>query len=87
MNLREISKGIIIRFASERLYQNIRKLHYLHKFKSYARNRADEDVDQELSIFKYLIKPGDSVVDVGANFGFVTSYLSRLVGERGCVYT
>jgi FkbM family methyltransferase len=34
-------------------------------------------------IFKKLIKPGDCVVDVGANIGYFTLLASKLVGWRG----
>ncbi len=32
-----------------------------------------------------LVKPGDCVVDVGANLGWFSCFLSRLVGEEGLV--
>src|SRR5882724_10781592 len=35
--------------------------------------------------FASLVAPGDTVVDVGANWGLHTLYLSRHVGERGVV--
>jgi FkbM family methyltransferase len=36
---------------------------------------------------RYLIRPGDSVIDLGANMGFYTKYLSDLVGPSGHVYS
>ena len=36
---------------------------------------------------KYLVKPGDSVLDIGANVGWYTNHLSLLVGEPGKVYS
>lgn len=38
-------------------------------------------------IVKRLIRPGDCVVDAGANVGYVTLLLSRWVGEAGCVHS
>src|SRR5918996_2262506 len=35
--------------------------------------------------FKKLIEPGDVAVDVGANWGLHTLYLSKLVGPEGLV--
>jgi FkbM family methyltransferase len=37
------------------------------------------------SLFEALIRPGDTVVDVGANLGFFTLLFSSLVGETGAV--
>ena len=37
-------------------------------------------------IFKQILKPGDIVVDVGANIGYFTLLSSKLVGYRGIVY-
>ena len=35
---------------------------------------------------KSIVKPGMTVVDIGANIGFYTKILSHLVGPRGTVY-
>ena len=37
-------------------------------------------------ICRRLLRPGDTVVDVGANCGVVTIYSSRLVGPKGHIY-
>jgi protein-L-isoaspartate O-methyltransferase len=34
-------------------------------------------------VVEELVSPGDVVLDVGANIGYFTLLLSRLVGERG----
>jgi FkbM family methyltransferase len=39
----------------------------------------------ESELFAQLVKPGMTVVDVGANVGYYTVLASRLVGERGRV--
>jgi len=41
----------------------------------------------ERGVFAKLIKEGDIVLDVGANIGFQSLLFSRLVGEKGMVYT
>lgn len=38
-----------------------------------------------VAMLKNIVRPGDTVVDVGANFGAYTGELSRLVGRRGRV--
>lgn len=41
--------------------------------------------EPELKVVKHLVKAGDMVVDVGANVGWYTNYLSKIVGEGGKV--
>lgn len=41
--------------------------------------------EKDLFVFRSLVPPGSTVVDVGANLGFVTTILSRLVGSDGGV--
>lgn len=40
----------------------------------------------ELELFRKTIKPGMTVVDIGANIGLYTIVAARLVGERGKVF-
>jgi len=42
--------------------------------------------DPEIRILKRFVKPGDTVVDVGAHRGAYTWHLSRLAGSTGHVY-
>jgi FkbM family methyltransferase len=42
--------------------------------------------EPEVEPIKCFIRPGDSAIDLGANIGWYTTVLSRLVGERGKVY-
>ena len=42
--------------------------------------------EAEVEPIKCFVRPGDSVIDLGANIGWYTTVLSRLVGERGKVY-
>jgi FkbM family methyltransferase len=39
----------------------------------------------ELAVLKNVVKAGDTVLDVGANIGYLTCYLSYLVGHMGHV--
>ena len=42
--------------------------------------------EAEVEPIKCFVRPGDSVIDLGANIGWYTAVLSRLVGEHGKVY-
>jgi FkbM family methyltransferase len=47
------------------------------------KNRQDA---YEISLMKSSIKSGDTVLDIGANIGFMSRVLSKCVGVSGCVY-
>lgn len=40
---------------------------------------------QMLVTISSLVKPGNTAVDAGANIGVITTFMSKLVGEQGCV--
>src|SRR5678815_787798 len=40
----------------------------------------------ETRLMAAVVKPGDVVADIGANFGWFTTHLGRLVGEHGRVH-
>lgn len=42
--------------------------------------------EPELEILPYAVRPGDTVLDIGANFGLYAYHLAKLVGETGRVY-
>lgn len=45
------------------------------------------DLDRKITwICSQLVRPGDTVLDIGANIGMVTLWLSKLVGEQGKVH-
>jgi FkbM family methyltransferase len=46
------------------------------------KNRQDK---REISLMKQYIKTGENVLDIGANIGFYTKILSKLVGNKGQV--
>lgn len=54
-----------------------------HYYAPSVRTFWEDDVEP----IKALVKPGDSVIDMGANFGWYTNVLSSLVGTTGKVYS
>jgi FkbM family methyltransferase len=42
--------------------------------------------ESEVSVLRYFVKPGDTVIDVGAYFGDLTLPMSQLVGGTGRVF-
>ena len=40
----------------------------------------------EIALLKKYIKPGDTVLDIGANIGYYAEILSNIVGEKGTVH-
>lgn len=42
--------------------------------------------EHELRALANIVRPGDVVLDVGANIGYLTCYLAHLVGSAGHVY-
>ena len=64
------------------MVQLIKKHHYLKLLRS-----PSSEKEPELKIIRYLVKPGDSVIDIGANIGVYSKILSELVGPDGHVYS
>ncbi|MFC1604489.1 FkbM family methyltransferase [Planctomycetota bacterium] len=62
--------------------QIIKKRHYLRLLRSPLLEQ-----EPELRVVRYLVKSGDSVIDIGANIGVYSKILSELVGPDGHVYS
>jgi FkbM family methyltransferase len=75
-------KQLLLAVLPEPVTLRLKKHHYLRRLKQ---QRPDEE--QEFTVIARLVKPGDHVIDVGANYGVYMKFLSDLVGERGMVYS
>ena len=78
--LEDTIKRLLIKNTPDSILQCIKKAHYLRTLK-----KITEEKEPDLSVIRYLVAPGDSVVDIGANIGIYTKYLSALVGTKGRV--
>lgn len=72
----------IYRILPNKVRDKVRNLYYLKKFKS-----ASWDDEKDLSVLKYFIHPGNTVIDIGANFGLYTRFMAELTGAQGKVYS
>jgi len=59
----------------------LKKRHYLRLLKDQGPNE-----EPDFALIAKLVKPGDCVIDVGANYGVFMKFLSELVGDTGIVY-
>src|SRR5438045_1596543 len=49
--------------------------------------RSGRLYEPELELVRYAVQPGDTVLDIGANFGLYTYAMARAVGAAGRVYS
>lgn len=74
-------KNILFRLVPENIIIPIKKWHYLRKLRNFSEKEEDD-----LILLKFLVHEGDEAVDIGANIGIYTLFLSKYTGERGHVY-
>jgi FkbM family methyltransferase len=74
-------KGLVLGLP-EPLVKRLRRARALAVLRNFT-----EDEEPDLGVVKYLVRPGDTVLDIGANIGYYTRFLSERVGVAGCVYS
>ncbi len=62
--------------------RGLRNWHYFRKLSA-----AKLEDEAELGVVPLLVKPGNTVMDIGANFGLFTRFLSEAVGDGGQVFS
>jgi FkbM family methyltransferase len=86
-----VNRGILLIYIMDFNYTKIKIGNWMYKYcyplykLTYFKFKLKNDFD-EIRILKDLLKPGDFVLDVGANIGFYGGILSNLVGNSGMVY-
>jgi FkbM family methyltransferase len=78
--LRRIIKRVLAPFLPQGSYS------YLHSLSMARDIRSGTFSEPELDLIPFAVRAGETVVDVGANFGLYTYHLSRAVGPSGKVY-
>lgn len=73
-------KSLVALLPSE-IRQSILRLHFHKKF-----TEATLLDEPELAVIPALVRQGDTVFDIGANFGLFTKFLSQVAGETGRVF-
>jgi len=80
--VKRLLKRLAWKILPQSTIQFIKKRHYLRLLCSSLLEK-----EPELRVVLYLAKPGDTVIDIGANVGVYTKILSELVGPKGHVYS
>jgi len=79
-------------FQSAHVKQNLRYLlgdritSWIHAFRFYRNCIQNKKAEPELALIPYLVKEGDTVIDIGANNADWTYALAKQVGSTGHVY-
>lgn len=82
MSIRSLLKPLIFTLTPDLLLQRILRVYYLRTLKMFHESR-----EIDFKVLRYLVAPGATVLDVGANIGIYTAFLSKLVGGQGSVYS
>ena len=69
--MKTILKRLALILLPEPLLSIMKSFHYFRILRS-----VSDDFEPEFAIIKQLVYPGDYVVDIGANIGVYTKYLS-----------
>lgn len=84
MDLKAWSKHLALSFLPRRIREYARERYYRQVLSKPLREL--EQMEPDLKVVSRVVQPGDSVVDVGANYGIYTKCLAELVGRDGKVF-
>ena len=77
---RDAAKKLALRLLPNFALAQLKKVHYANVLR-----RASGTDEPDLTVVRYLVQPGQIVVDIGANIGIYTKFLSQCVGPSGKV--
>jgi len=80
MNNKKI-KYILFNIFGEKFFTNIRIMHWMYRLKK------NKFYEKEINILPKFVHSGDVCIDIGANMGQYTYYLSKLAGKEGVVFS
>jgi FkbM family methyltransferase len=75
-----MAKELALEYLPDSLLKIARSRHYLSSLKNY-----DVKTEPDLRACQSIVKPGDTILDVGANIGVYTRFCSEFVGPTGNV--
>lgn len=75
-------RNALVALIPSSILQYVKDRHYIKLLESYNIDR-----EPDLKLVQYLVSPGDTVLDIGANVGVYTKFLSKFVGKAGFVYS
>ncbi len=75
-------KSIVLKYLPARILQNCKRIYYLKKLR-----QATEIPEPDLRVARAWVRPGDTVLDLGANFGLYSIALAEKTGHTGKVYS
>jgi FkbM family methyltransferase len=79
--LRKIAKTILYPVSNEKTYRYIQALSKAWDI------RSKSWIEPEVDLIFIGLKPGETTLDVGGNYGMYTYYMSKAVGPKGRVYS
>lgn len=80
--LEHFLKPLALRLIPERGLFYLKARRYIREVGQFS-----EREEPDLTVIRHLVRQGDMVVDIGANVGWYTRYLSILVGSSGHVFS
>ncbi|MBN2612294.1 MAG: FkbM family methyltransferase [Bacteroidales bacterium] len=75
-------KNLLFAIVPDDFLFHLKKVHYLRKIR-----RTNEEDEDDLYMVRSIICNGDEALDIGANIGVYTKFLSAFTGPGGKVYS